>query len=146
MLPLFKRFREGLARTAGGALGKITGLFSRKIDPADIGLIEETLLEADFGYDTARDIVAAIEAEFRRDRELRGRRAAEIGAEVLARILEGSEGALSGADGAYPSVVCLVGVNGAGKTTTAAKLAKILGPDGGVVLGACDTFRAAANE
>ena len=60
--------------------------------------------------------------------------------------MEGSEGELAGAEGSNPSVVCLVGVNGAGKTTTAAKLAKILGPDGGVVLGACDTFRAAANE
>ena len=97
MFSLFKRFKEGLARTAGGALGKIAGLFSKKIDPADIELIEETLLEADFGYDTVRDIVSAIESEFKRDRELRGRRAAEIGAEVLARILEGSEGELAGA-------------------------------------------------
>ena len=98
MFSLFKRFKEGLARTAGGALGKIAGLFSKKIDPADIELIEETLLEADFGYDTVRDIVSAIESEFKRDRELRGRRAAEIGAEVLARILEGSEGELAGDD------------------------------------------------
>lgn len=43
--------------------------------------------------------------------------------------------------------MCLVGVNGAGKTTTAAKLAYMLGKNGdGVLLGACDTFRAAANE
>ena len=65
MFSLFKRFKEGLARTAGGALGKIAGLFSKKIDPADIELIEETLLEADFGYDTVRDIVSAIESEFK---------------------------------------------------------------------------------
>ena len=146
MLSLFKRFKEGLARTAGGALGKIAGLFSKKIDPADIELIEETLLEAAVGSDTVRDIVSAIESEFKRDKELRGRRAAEIGAEVLARILAGAEGELAEAEGSNPSVVCRVGVNGAGKTTTAAKLAKILGAGGGVVLGACDTFRAAANE
>ena len=65
---------------------------------------------------------------------------------MLARILEGSDGSLAKSADSNPSVVCLVGVNGAGKTTTAAKLAKILEADGGVVLGACDTFRAAANE
>ena len=146
MFSLFKKFREGLRRTAGGALGKLAGLFQKKIDPADIELIEETLMEADFGYDTVCEIVDAIKAEYRRDKELHGCRAAEIGAEVLARILAGSEGELVEAQGGNPSVVCLVGVNGAGKTTTAAKLAKSLSADGGVVLGACDTFRAAANE
>ena len=66
---------------------------------------------------------------------------------MLEKILEGSQGKLAqNADAQNPSVVCLVGVNGAGKTTTAAKLAHFLDPDGGVVLGACDTFRAAANE
>lgn len=146
MFSLFKRFKEGLKRTANGALGKLAGLFSKKIDPSDIALIEETLIEADFGYETVCEIIDAIKSEYKRDSQLQGRRAAEIGAEVLARILEGSDGALAKSADSNPSVVCLVGVNGAGKTTTAAKLAKILEADGGVVLGACDTFRAAANE
>ena len=127
-------------------IGDLHGLFSKKIDPSDIALIEETLIEADFGYETVCEIIDAIKSEYKRDSQLQGRRAAEIGAEVLARILEGSDGALAKSADSNPSVVCLVGVNGAGKTTTAAKLAKILEADGGVVLGACDTFRAAANE
>ena len=147
MFSLFKRFKEGLKRTATGALGKLAGLFSKKIDPSDIAMIEETLIEADFGYDTVCEIIDAIREEYKKDKELRGRRAAEIGAQVLERILAGSEGELVTSADSNPSVICLVGVNGAGKTTTAAKLAKNLGADGkGVILGACDTFRAAANE
>ena len=147
MFSIFKKFSEGLRRTAAGALGGIAALFSKKIDEADIDTIEQTLYSADFGYETTEEIVSAIRAEYRKNKELHGKEAAEIGAAVLEKILEGSQGKLAqNADLQSPSVVCLVGVNGAGKTTTAAKLAHFLDFDGGVVLGACDTFRAAANE
>lgn len=147
MIGIFKKFGEGLRRTASGALGGIAAMFARKIGDADIDEIEQTLYAADFGYETASDIVEAIRAEYKKNRELRGKDAAEIGAAVLAKILGGAAGELAqNADPQMPSVVCLVGVNGAGKTTTAAKLARLLGESGGVLLGACDTFRAAANE
>lgn len=147
MFSILKKFREGLKRTAGVALNSLTSLFAKKIDDADIALIEETLYGADFGYETASEIVEAIRREYSRNRELRGKEAAQIGADVLCKILEGSEADLLRAADGNPSVVCLVGVNGAGKTTTAAKLAYMLGKNGdGVLLGACDTFRAAANE
>ena len=147
MFSILKKFREGLRRTAGVALNSLTSLFAKKIDEADIALIEETLYGADFGYETASEIVEAIRREYSRNRELRGKEAAQIGADVLCKILEGSEADFVRAADGNPSVVCLVGVNGAGKTTTAAKLARMLGKNGdGVLLGACDTFRAAANE
>ena len=147
MFSILKKFREGLRRTAGVALNSLTSLFAKKIDEADIALIEETLYGADFGYETASEIVEAIRREYSRNRELRGKEAAQIGADVLCKILEGSEADFVRAADGNPSVVCLVGVNGAGKTTTAAKLACMLGKTGdGVLLGACDTFRAAANE
>lgn len=147
MFSILKKFREGLRRTAGVALNSLTSLFAKKIDEADIALIEETLYGADFGYETASEIVEAIRREYSRNRELRGKEAAQIGADVLCKILEGSEADFVRAADGNPSVVCLVGVNGAGKTTTAAKLAYVLGKNGdGVLLGACDTFRAAANE
>ncbi|MDY5582682.1 MAG: signal recognition particle-docking protein FtsY [Candidatus Merdousia sp.] len=147
MFSILKKFREGLRRTAGVALNSLTSLFAKKIDEADIALIEETLYGADFGYETASEIVEAIRREYSRNRELRGKEAAQIGADVLCKILEGSEADFVRAADGNPSVVCLVGVNGAGKTTTAAKLAYMLGKTGdGVLLGACDTFRAAANE
>ncbi|MBE6414149.1 MAG: signal recognition particle-docking protein FtsY [Verrucomicrobiaceae bacterium] len=148
MFSIFKKFKEGLKRTATGALNALTSLFGKKIDEADIDIIEQTLYSADFGYETANDVIEAIRSEYRKNKELRGKEAMEIGASVLAKILEGSEGdLLENVDSSLPSVVCLVGVNGAGKTTTAAKLAHMLNEKNeGVVLGACDTFRAAANE
>lgn len=148
MFGLFKKFKEGLKKTSAGALGGLMGLFSKKMDPADIDSIEETLYSADFGYETVRDVMEAIKKEYARNRELRGSDAAVIGARVLAGILEGSEGELKrSVDVGAPSVICLVGVNGSGKTTTSAKLAAAFSAAGQkTVLGACDTFRAAANE
>jgi len=81
---------------------------------------------------------------------MEGRKAAEIGAAVLERVLSGSEGRLdvggAGADG-RPLVIALIGVNGSGKTTTTAKLGYQLKQDKqSVLVAACDTFRAAAVE
>ena len=147
MFSILKKFRDGLVKTAKGALGGFASIFSKKIDEADIDFIEETLYGADFGYETTADIVGAIRDAFRREKELRGRDAAGIGRTVLERILEGSEGEFARAAGGMPTVICLVGVNGSGKTTTSAKLAWLLKKQGfSVVLGAGDTFRAAANE
>ena len=146
MFSIFKKFKDGLKKTAQGALGGILDLFSKKISESDIDFIEETLYGADFGWDTTSDITEAIRNAYKREKELRGKDAAQIGSDVLSRILEGSEGELKIAQNA-PTVICLVGVNGLGKTTTAAKLASLIKKSGkSVVLGACDTFRAAANE
>lgn len=146
MFSIFKKFKDGLKKTAQGALGGIWDLFSKKISESDIDFIEETLYGADFGWDTTSDITEAIRNAYKREKELRGKDAAQIGSDVLSRILDGSEGELKIAQNA-PTVICLVGVNGSGKTTTAAKLASLIKKSGkSVVLGACDTFRAAANE
>lgn len=146
MFSIFKKFKDGLKKTAQGALGGILDLFSKKISESDIDFIEETLYGADFGWDTTSDITEAIRNAYKREKELRGKDAAQIGSDVLSRILEGSEGELKIAQNA-PTVICLVGVNGSGKTTTAAKLASLIKKSGkSIVLGACDTFRAAANE
>ncbi len=146
MFSIFKKFKDGLKKTAQGALGGILDLFSKKISESDIDFIEETLYGADFGWDTTSDITEAIRNAYKREKELRGKDAAQIGSDVLSRILGGSEGELKIAQNA-PTVICLVGVNGSGKTTTAAKLASLIKKSGkSVVLGACDTFRAAANE
>lgn len=147
MFSVFKKFKNGLKRTADAALGAFSSMLGRKISEEDIAAIEETLFAADFGYETAEEIVGAIKKEYGRNREMRGMDAARIGADYLYKILAGAEGELVRAPSGGPTVVCLVGVNGAGKTTTCAKLAfeaQSRGED--AVLGACDTFRAAANE
>jgi len=82
--------------------------------------LEEALYGADFGVQTTEEILGEIKEAYRKDKDLQGRQAAEIGAAVLARALAGSEGVLT--PPRRPTVICLIGVNGSGKTTTAAKL------------------------
>ncbi len=150
MRSLFSKFREGFRRTNDGvfrAFGRIGNLLpGRKIDAASLDELEEALYMADFGVETTEEILEEIRAAYRSNRELRGQEAAAIGASVLARVLEGAEGRL--VDWQHkPEVIVLVGVNGSGKTTTTAKLGRLFSAEGTKPLvGACDTFRAAANE
>jgi fused signal recognition particle receptor len=152
MLGLYRKFKDGLAKTVAAIAQKTRGLFGgRKIDAASLEQLEEALYTADFGVETTGEILAEIKRAYARDPELQGRQAAEIGAAVLRRVLEGSEGRWDGIAAAAtpgrPVVIALIGVNGSGKTTSAAKLAWRLRQDGrSVILAACDTFRAAAVE
>lgn len=148
---LFEKFKEGLKKTTSGIktlFGRVGGLFGGgKIDPAMLDELEEALIGADFGVETTQDILAEIREAWKKNPGLRGQDAAAIGATVLKRVLAGSEGRLPEPLPHKPEVICLIGVNGSGKTTTTAKLGWMLKQQGMVpVLGACDTFRAAANE
>jgi len=145
VLSLFKKFRDGLAKTVSAIAAKTQGIFGgRPIDAASLESLEEALYSADFGVETTAEILVEIKAAARKDKDLQGREAAAIGAAVLRRALAGAEGRLTKA-AAPPTVIILIGVNGSGKTTTAAKLAWRLKEEGGsVLLAACDTFRAAA--
>ena len=145
MFSLFKKFKEGLSKTVAAISSRTKGLFSgRSIDASSLETLEEALFAADFGVQTTGEILEEIRTAYRKDKDLRGSQAAEIGARVLERALAGSEGTLTRA-AAAPTVIVLIGINGSGKTTTAAKLAWRLKQDGGsVLIAACDTFRAAA--
>ena len=147
MFGLFKKFKDGFAKTVSVIAAKTHGLFGgRKIDVASLGELEEALYTADFGVETTEEILAEIKAAYKKDASLHGQQAAAIGAAVLKRVLAGSEGVLAPAATA-PTVIAMIGVNGSGKTTTSAKLAWRLKEDGKTVtLAACDTFRAAAIE
>lgn len=159
MFSLFKKFKEGLTKTVAAIAAKTHGLFGgRRIDAASLDELEEALYTADFGVETTTEILAEIKAAYRRDQDLQGRQAAEIGAAVLRRVLAGAEGRLpveaatepgsaTSATSGSPVVIAMIGVNGSGKTTTTAKLAYKFKADGeSVIVAACDTFRAAAVE
>ena len=147
MRGLFKKFKDGLKRQTPTFQKAFNGIFAAgKLDANALEELEEALYTADFGHETVEEIIEEIKAAYKADKEMRGEDAAKIGAIVLARVLEGAEGKVD--IGQHkPEVICLVGVNGSGKTTTSAKLSHLYQNAGySLLLGACDTFRAAANE
>jgi fused signal recognition particle receptor len=139
---------KGLERTKEGFFSKILRLFSgrTRIDDDLLEELEEILLSADVGVNTTVKIMSRLhqEIESRRDlkpEDLQGLLKAHI-LELLGTDLEDEENNLT-----KPHVILVVGVNGVGKTTSIGKLAwrfKQAGKQ--VVLGAADTFRAAAVE
>jgi len=141
------RLRQGLSRSSNALTGNITGIFTRrKLDNETLEELEEALIMADLGVETAARMVQKIaHGRFGRevtDLEIREALAKEM-AEVLAEVAE----PLPVRVGVQPQVVLIAGVNGVGKTTTIGKLAKqqmLLGRR--VMMAACDTFRAAAVE
>jgi fused signal recognition particle receptor len=147
MFGLFKKFKDGLAKTVAAISETTRGIFGgRSIDASSLETLEEALYTADFGVATTDEILGEIKAAYKKDKDLRGQQAAAIGAAVLRRVLAGSEGELKPA-AAAPTVIVMIGGNGSGKTTSSAKLAWLLKQDGkSVMLAACDTFRAAAVE
>ncbi len=147
MFGLFKKFKDGFAKTVAAISDQTAGIFfGKRIDEDSLDELEEALITADFGVETTQEILAEIKQAYTADKSLQGKQAAEIGAAVLQRVLSGAEGSLTAAD-QKPTVIAMIGVNGSGKTTTAAKLAWWLKQDGETVtLAACDTFRAAAVE
>jgi fused signal recognition particle receptor len=147
MRSLFKKFKEGLKRQTPTFHKAFDDVFSgAKLDPDALDQLEEALYTADFGVETVEEIIDEIQAAYKADKEIRGEDAAKIGATVLTRVLEGSEGTVNVGQH-KPEVICLIGVNGSGKTTTTAKLGHLYQNEGySLLIGACDTFRAAANE
>ncbi len=147
MRSLFKKFKEGFKKQTPTFHKAFENVFSgAKLDQGALEQLEEALYVADFGVETVEEIIEEIQAAYKADKSIRGEDAARIGATVLARVLDGAEGRVE-LGRHHPEVICLVGVNGSGKTTTSAKLGYLYQNEGrSVLLGACDTFRAAANE
>ena len=91
MFGLFKKFKSGFARTTQSLFGAVGGIFGGKqLDADSIDALEEALYGADFGVETTEEIIEEIQASFKADKSLRGLDAAEIGASVLRRVLEGA--------------------------------------------------------
>lgn len=144
---LFGRLREGLAKTRESLLGKVEALFQGhpKIDEEFLESLEEILLGADFGMPVTQELIAALRRRLKTERDPDPRRLREIMAEEIAVRLQGDQPWTLSAQ--RPCVIMLVGVNGVGKTTTIGKLAAQFTSEGKrVVIGAGDTFRAAAAE
>ncbi|MGN6769889.1 MAG: signal recognition particle-docking protein FtsY [Rhizobiaceae bacterium] len=143
----FQRMRTGLSRSSRELTGNIAGIFTRrKLDEDTLQDLEDVLIRADLGVETAIRVTDALASgRYGRDisdAEVRGVMATEM-EKVLVPVALPLELDLSH----KPHVILVVGVNGTGKTTTIGKLAAKLTAGGlSVMLAAGDTFRAAAIE
>ncbi|MEX0798562.1 MAG: signal recognition particle-docking protein FtsY [Bacteriovoracaceae bacterium] len=147
-----QRLSEGLSKTRNEVWGKVTGLLGQSnLSPEDFERIEEILYSSDLAPTMISELIERLEKEYKKVDEdkdflqiIRGFLKDKMaGAQAkehkdLYKFEKGSQN---------PKVIMIVGVNGAGKTTTIGKLAtKLKAQNAKVLVGACDTFRAAAVE
>ncbi len=142
---------KGLEKTKENVLARISRavIGKSKVDEEVLDNLEEILVSSDVGVETTLKIIDRIEARVARDKYLNTSELNTILKEEIVALLEdnsaGAESDFSAPFVSSPHVIMIVGVNGSGKTTTIAKLAcqyKNTGKK--VLLGAADTFRAAA--
>ncbi|KQW53549.1 signal recognition particle-docking protein FtsY [Nocardioides sp. Root1257] len=142
------RLRQRLAGSQSGLGRGLLALLSRdRLDEDTWESIEDTLITADVGVAPTQELVERLRTRLRVEGSSEDPRTV-LREELLALVDAGMDRRLqvSGTDG-LPGVVLVVGVNGSGKTTTVGKLSRILvAEERSVVLGAADTFRAAAVE
>lgn len=144
---IFSIFKKGLKKTRDeGITAQLDEVMDsyEKITPEFFDDLEEILIMGDVGMPTAERIIRDLKSKIENDKVDDVRRVREIMKDIVSGIVWG---------GSYlrlrtkPSVILVIGVNGVGKTTTIGKLAMRLKEQGrSVILGAADTFRAAAIE
>ena len=143
---IFKKFGFGLKKTREGMTGRIEDVLGAYEEITDdlYEDLEEALIMGDVGMKTAVDIVAELRKRVNRNEVRNPKHAKMIIADIVADMIDGGEdmGLIT-----IPSIILVIGVNGVGKTTTIGKLAAMYKKEGKkVILGAADTFRAAAIE
>lgn len=143
----WRRLTEGMRRTSSNLSDSVTGLFTkRKLDAAILDDLEDALIQADLGVETATRVTKAV-GEGRYNKEISPEEVRAILADEVEKTLTPVARALPIDRTKNPFVILMVGVNGAGKTTTIGKLAEKFRAQGlKVMLVAGDTFRAAAIE
>lgn len=150
----FEKIKVGLTKTRKSFVDSLQAVLGvgRKIDDKLIDEIEEILITADIGVGTTEEIIAALRVRVKKEGFENAEDLFEILKEEISKILIASPSANNDAcydinENDLPHVIMVIGVNGVGKTTTIGKLAYNYRNAGkSVVIGAADTFRAAANE
>ncbi len=145
---MLQRLRSGLSKTRSSLVGRVDALLGShaKLDDAFLEELEEILITADFGMQATQELVQALTLRLKEiEPDDPGQLRTILGEEIRLRLKTGTSEWPQPERG--PLVILVVGVNGVGKTTTIGKLAKQFADQGKrVVLGAGDTFRAAAAE
>lgn len=140
---LFVTKQSFFSKIANAIMGKAT------IDDEVLENLEEILMSSDVGVDTSLRIIEKIKERVSKERKIETEKLNDILREVIAELLvsngQEEKGDFSTPEGKKPYVIMVVGVNGVGKTTTIGKLSHQFRNAGKkVVIGAADTFRAAA--
>lgn len=141
------RLTDGLKRSSNSITQGVVSLVTKKkLDGEALEELEDILIQADLGVDTAMAITTRLEDE-RFGKEVSEEEIKQVLADEVAKVLEPVAEPLRVAPTRKPHVILMVGVNGAGKTTTIGKLASKISAFGmKPMLAAGDTFRAAAIE
>ena len=142
-----QKLKNGLGKTSAKVTGQLSSLLGRsKIDAASLEEVEDALIAADLGTQSAMRLAASMR-KYKFDGLVTSEPLAAALSDGITEILEPVAVPIVLRDDARPHVILLVGVNGSGKTTTAGKLAQQWRSEGkSVMLAAGDTFRAAAIE
>ena len=143
---IFSKFGFGLKKTREGMTERIEDVLGAYEEITDdfYDDREEALIMGDIGMKTAVDIVSELRHRVNKNGVRNPKHAKMIISEIIAEMIDGGEdmGLIT-----QPSIILVIGVNGVGKTTTIGKLAAMYKREGKkVILGAADTFRAAAIE
>jgi fused signal recognition particle receptor len=150
---LFEKLKAGLTKTRESMFGKVAQLVrgKSKIDEAMLDQLEEILISSDVGFETTLRMLANIKRRVKEEHYESPDKLLAMLKDEIASALHVNGGKAQGEETlqplAKPHVIMIVGVNGGGKTTTIGKMAHNFKQAGKfVMIGAADTFRAAANE
>jgi fused signal recognition particle receptor len=150
MWSVFEKLKEGLSKTHQGFVEKIDQLFSGKrlIDQDLLDELEGLLFSADLGVKTSSQLIEGVQKGLKRGELQEPEKVRDFIKQEIFRILKSGEKPLMiDFSQTKPFLLMVVGVNGVGKTTTIAKIARHYSSQGKkVLIGAADTFRAAAVE
>jgi len=145
-MSIFDKFKLGLSKSSKNLSSGLNDLiFKKKIDENMLNELEDFLIQSDVGVESAKELREKFAATKVNSKESSKDEIFKIFSDYTSKILKPLEKNLENIDENKPSVILIAGVNGVGKTTTIGKLGKILGKKSKkIVLGAADTFRAAA--
>ena len=143
---IFDKFKLGLSKSSKNLSSGLNNLiFKRKIDENMLNELEDFLIQSDVGVESAKELREKFATTKVSTKDSGKDEIFKIFSDYVSEILKPLEKNLKNININKPSVILIAGVNGVGKTTTIGKLGKILGQNNKkIVLGAADTFRAAA--
>jgi len=145
-MSIFDKFRLGLSKSSKNLSSGLNDLiFKKRIDENMLRELEDFLIQSDVGVESAKELREIFSKTKIDPKNSKKNEIFKIFSNYASEILKPLEKNLENINKNKPSVILIAGVNGVGKTTTIGKLGKILGKNKKkVVLGAADTFRAAA--